>query len=147
MIEIFLIFRLTRPRFSGTLYFLLSSNNSILEGNMKTGKNLYYSISKKLQKDKKINDEFEVMINSLTLEEVIALKLELSTRSLRGKFYGFPVWKSLPELTRDAVLKYALSATRSKKEAARFLGITVSELNKNLNQYNTESFFVNGDGT
>ncbi len=110
---------------------------------MKTGKNLYYSISKKLQKDKKISDEFEVMINSLTLEEVIALKLELSTRSLRGKFYGFPIWKSLPEITRDAVLKYALSATRSKKEAARFLGITISELNKNLKQYNTESFFKN----
>ena len=84
--------------------------------------------------------------NSLSLEEVIALKLELSTRSLRGKFYGFPIWKSLPELTRDAVLKYALSATRSKKEAARFLGITVSELNKNLKQFKTESFFVNGDG-
>ena len=122
---------------------LLSSTNSFLEGNMKTGKNLYYSISNKLQKDKKISDEFEVMINSLTLEEVIALKLELSTRSLRGKFYGFPIWKSLPEITRDAVLKYALSATRSKKEAARFLGITVSELNKNLKQYNTESFFKN----
>jgi hypothetical protein len=109
---------------------------------MKTGKNLYYSISNKLQKDKKINDEFEVMINSLTLEEVIALKLELSTRSLRGKFYGFPIWKSLPELTRDAVLKYALSATRSKKEAARFLGITISELNANLKSYQTESFFI-----
>ena len=109
---------------------------------MKVGKNHTYSISKKLQKDKKISDEFEIMINSLTLEEVIALKLELSTRSLRGKFYGFPIWKSLPELTRDAVLKYALSATRSKKEAARFLGITVSELNKNLKQFKTESFFV-----
>ena len=53
---------------------------------MKVGKNNTYSISKKLQKDKKISDEFEIMINSLTLEEVIALKLELSTRSLRGKF-------------------------------------------------------------
>jgi hypothetical protein len=108
---------------------------------MKVGKNHTYSISKKLQKDKKISDEFEVMINSLSLEEVIALKLELSTRSLRGKFYGFPIWKSLPELTRDAVLKYALSATRSKKEAARFLGITVAELNKNLKIYKTDSFF------
>ena len=97
---------------------------------MKAGKNLYYSISNKLHKDKKINDEFEVMINSLTLEEVIALKLEL------------PIWKSLPELTRDAVLKYALSATRSKKEAARFLGITISELNANLKSYQTESFFI-----
>ena len=108
---------------------------------MKAGKNLYYSISKKLQKDKKINDEFEVMINSLSLEEVIALKLELSTRSLRGKYYGFPIYKSLPELTRDAVLKYALSATRSKKEAARFLGLSVSEFQKAIKKFKTESYF------
>jgi len=114
---------------------------------MKVGKNNTYSISKKLQKDKRTTDEFEIMINSLTLEEVIALKLELSTRSLRGKFYGFPIWKSLPELTRDAVLKYALSATRSKKEAARFLGITISELNKNLKQFETESFFIKEENT
>ena len=108
---------------------------------MKVGKNDTYSISKKLQKDKRTTDEFEIMINSLTLEEVIALKLELSTRSLRGKFYGFPIWKSLPELTRDAVLKYALSATRSKKEGARFLGLSVGEFNKLLKIYKTESFF------
>ena len=108
---------------------------------MSQGKNLLYSISNKLQKDKRTNDEFEVMINSLTLEEVIALKLELSTRSLRGKFYGFPIWKSLPEITRDAVLKYALSATRSKKEAARFLGLSVSEFQKVIKKYKTESYF------
>ena len=106
-----------------------------------SGKNLLYSISKKLQKDKRTNDEFEVMINSLTLEEVIALNLELSTRSLRAKFYGFPIWKSLPELTRDAVLKYALSATRSNKEAARFLGISVAELKKAERKYKTDSYF------
>ena len=109
---------------------------------MSQGKNLLYSISNKLQKDKRTNDEFEVMINSLTLEEVIALKLELSTRSLRGKFYGFPIWKSLPEITRDAVLKYALSATRSKKEAARFLGISVSEFQNAVKKYKTESYFI-----
>ena len=108
---------------------------------MRSGKNLHYSISKKLQKDNKINDEFEIMINSLSLEEVIALKLELSTRSLRGKYYGFPIWKSLPELTKDAALRYALSATRSKKEAARFLGLSVGEFNKLLKIYKTESFF------
>ncbi len=108
---------------------------------MSQGKNVLYSISNKLQKDKRTNDEFEIMINSLSLEEVIALKLELSTRSLRGKYYGLPIWKSLSDLTKDAVLKYALSATRSKKEAARFLGLSVAELKKAERKYKTDSYF------
>ena len=45
------------------------------------GKNKNYSIINKLRKDKKSNDEFEIMLNNLSLEEVVALKLELSSRS------------------------------------------------------------------
>ena len=37
------------------------------------GKNKYYSLSKKLKRENKITDEFEVMFNSLSLEEVIGL--------------------------------------------------------------------------
>ena len=36
------------------------------------GKNRFYSISRKLKKEKKISEDFEVMLNGLTLEEVIA---------------------------------------------------------------------------
>ena len=42
------------------------------------GKNRYYSVSNKLRKENKSHDEFEVMLNNLNLEEVIALKLELN---------------------------------------------------------------------
>ena len=41
-----------------------------------SGKNRYYSLKKKLRRENKITDEFEVMLNSLSLEEVIGLKLE-----------------------------------------------------------------------
>ena len=34
-----------------------------------------YSISKKLKKERKSTEEFEVMLNNLSLEEIIALKL------------------------------------------------------------------------
>ena len=44
------------------------------------GKNKNYSISKKLRKDRKSNEEFEIMLGSLTLEELIALKLELGNQ-------------------------------------------------------------------
>jgi len=107
----------------------------------KTGKNRYYSVCNKLRKDRKITEEFEVMLNNLTMEELIAVKLELATKLVRGKLYGIPIWHSLPDVVADAVLKYALSATRTKNEAARFLGIDISYMKKLVKKYDTESFF------
>ena len=42
----------------------------------------YYSISNKLRTENKINERFEVMMSSLTLEEIIALRLELAAKSV-----------------------------------------------------------------
>lgn len=96
-----------------------------------SGKNRNYSIAKKLKNENRSNEELEVYLSNLSLEEVIALKLEVSTRELsNGKFYGFPIWSSLKYIISDAVLKYALSATKSKREAARFLGIGENTLIK-----------------
>ena len=44
------------------------------------GKNRYYSISKKLRREGKSSEEFEILFNSLSLEEVIGLKLELASK-------------------------------------------------------------------
>ena len=37
------------------------------------GRNTYYSLSKKLRQEKRSNDEFETMLGSLSLEEIIGL--------------------------------------------------------------------------
>ena len=112
------------------------------------GKNRYYSISNKLRKEGKSSEEFEILFNNLSLEEVIALKLEASSRfGLKGKLYGLPIWYSLKSIVQDAVLKYALSATRSKREAARFLGIQENNFNVLLRKYNIESYFEEGVDT
>ena len=96
------------------------------------GRNRYYSISNKLRKDGKSSEEFEILFNNLSLEEVIGLKLELASKSsFNGKLYGVPIWYSIPSIVKDAVLKYALSATRSKREAARFLGLNELAMKKN----------------
>ena len=87
------------------------------------GKNKNYSIINKLKKERKTNEQFEIMMSNLTLEEVIALKLELSTRELACRSYGIPLWSNLLTIVQDADLKYALSATRTKAEAMRFLGL------------------------
>ena len=109
------------------------------------GKNKYYSLSNKLKKENKSHDEFEVMLNNLTLEELIGLKLELAARAVGGCLYGIPIFSAIPYLVRDAILKYALSATRSKKEAARFLGIKLDHFKKLIKKYNTENYFEDLD--
>ena len=109
------------------------------------GKNAYYSISKKLRREGKSSEEFEIMLNGLSLEDVIALKLELSTRPFGGKSFGIPTWHSMREIVQDAVLEMALSTTRSKKEAARFLGLIPQDFRKLIKKYKTESFFEEKD--
>jgi hypothetical protein len=100
-----------------------------------------YSVSNKLKKEGIITDEFEMMLSSLTLEEVIALRLELASRTVGYMMYGFPLWGSLTNLTRDAVLKYVLSASRSRKEAARVLGIDRIKLHKLYKKFDLYNYF------
>ena len=50
-----------------------------------------YSIINKLKSEKKITDIVLNNINNISLEDLIAIKLELSTRYLYGKFYGIPI--------------------------------------------------------
>jgi len=106
------------------------------------GRNRYYSISNKLRKEGKSSEEFEILFNNLSLEEVIGLKLELASKSsFNGKLYGVPIWNSIPSIVKDAVLKYALSATRSKREAARFLGLNEFAMKRLINKNKIDDYF------
>ena len=105
------------------------------------GKNRNYSISSVLRKRNKITDEFEIMLSTLSIEDIIALKLELSVKAAGGKLYGLPIWKSMNDITKEAVLKFAMSATKTKLEAGRFLGLTESNLNSLLYKYDVEKYF------
>ena len=84
-------------------------------------------------------------MNNLTLEEVIALKLELTSRSLSNRLYGFPIWKALTDITKEAALKYAVSATRTTKEAMRLLGLKESSFHVLMKKYQVEDYFENLD--
>jgi len=103
--------------------------------NENKGKTYNYSTINKLKKEKKIDEVFLSRISSLTLEEVIAIKLESAARYVNRKLYNFPIWKSLHNICREAVLHFALSSTRSITDAASLLGITTSELKKNIKIY------------
>jgi len=95
-----------------------------------------YSFASSLRKQGKTNPQFELILRSLTIEDLIALKLELAADSLKGKLYGYPVWKSSFNMVKESLLKFALSFTSSQKEAANLLGISLSELRRSIKQYN-----------
>ena len=101
----------------------------------------YYSIVNKLKSENKIDERFEIMLSSLTLEEIIGLRLELSAKTVNYKLYGMNLWHSIPDIVRDGILKYTFSAARTKGEMASFLGLDVSVLKKLLKKYNITNYF------
>ena len=105
------------------------------------GTNKNYSVSKVLRDKKKVTDEFEAIFNSLSLEEVIALKLELAAKSAGSKMYGIPIYKFLDLIVKDAIIKYALSACHSKAEAQNFLGLKAAEWMELLKGFNPDPYF------
>jgi len=82
------------------------------------------SFSRKLRKEEKSNEAFEIMLSTLTLEEVIGLKLECASRLTNGKLYGFNLWYNVVDIAKEALYNSVISITRTNKEACRVLGIT-----------------------
>jgi len=105
------------------------------------GKNKNYSLSRKLRREQRSSDEFEVMLNSLSLEEVIGLKLELASKVVNGKLYGMPLWRNLRNIVQDAAFKYAYSAARTQGEAMRLLGLQKAEFQKLVKKYSVTTYF------
>ena len=99
------------------------------------------SIIKKLKDQNKINDSLLVCVSSLSLEELIGLKFELSAEHINNRLYGFDIWRKTSYIVKDAVLKFAISTTKSKKDAARFLGITAQEFQKVCRNYKIDDYF------
>ena len=81
----------------------------------------YYSIVNKLKSENKIDEKFEIMLSSLTLEEIIGLRLELAAKTVNYKLYGINIWSSVQDIVRDGILKYVYSAARTKVRWQVFL--------------------------
>ena len=107
------------------------------------GKNFYYSVRNQLKKEKKISDQFEATLESLTLEEIICIKLELSTYKINNKLYNFSIWRNINYIVKEACLMYALSCTRTKQEAALFLGLKEVKFKMLVKKYKVENYFEN----
>ena len=104
-----------------------------------------YSIIRKLRKEGKLPEEMEIFVSNLSMEDLIALKLEIASKPIGGKLYGIPIWKSIPFIVRDAVLKTAISVCRTKVDAANLIGMDVDKMDNLLKKYNTIDFFEETD--
>ena len=94
-----------------------------------------------LRQRQQIDDSLLVLINNLTLEDLIALKLELSAKNINNRLFGLDMWRKTSYIMKEAMLMFAISTTQSMKDAARFLGLTYSDFKKQLKNYNTEMYF------
>ena len=99
------------------------------------------SIITKLKDQSKLNDSLLVLISNLTLEDLIAIKLELSCNLINNRLYGFDIWRNSNKIVQEAILKFAISTTKSKKDAARFLGLTPQEFYRVCKQYDISGYF------
>ena len=101
----------------------------------------YKSVINKLLYNNIINESNLTFIDSMTLEDLIAVKLELSARYINNKLYAFNLLSNTNRLVKEAIIKFAISATQSKMDAARFLGIDYEGLRKLVNEYDLQDYF------
>ena len=90
---------------------------------MSTEINKKSSYISELRSEGRINEDFLNKVSDLKLEELIAIKIEISSRATSGKLYNFPIWYTLPGICKDACLRVASRICTWKADMASFLGI------------------------
>jgi len=94
--------------------------------------NKSYNLSQQLIDSKRIDENFIYMLDGLSLEEILGLKLETSAKLVKGKMYGLKIYHTLPVILRESLIKYTSKKFKLKSHAASFLGITLKKYNSLL---------------
>jgi len=97
-------------------------------------KKKYKSILKEINKKYK-NKDFEFILSNLTLEEVVLAKLELSSRSLNEKFFGYPIYKNVQNIVKESLVRFALNFCDSKERACSMLGLNRGQFLKYVKKH------------
>ena len=106
-------------------WFVIAVN--YMKANTNRSTSINTSIITKLKDQELVSDETLVAIGNLSLEDLIAVKFELACNNLNNRFYGFDIWRNTTYIVKEAMLKFTISTTKSKKDAARFLGLTYAD--------------------
>ena len=92
-----------------------------------------------LRLEGRINEDFINKVSDLKLEELIAIKLEVSSRMTKGKLYNFPIWYTLPKICKAACMKIADRICKTKADKASFLGIPYNIFQQIYREYNNNN--------
>ena len=103
---------------------------------MSTKNNKKGSYISDLRSEGRINEDFINKVSELKLEELIAIKIEVSSRMTNGKLYNFPIWYSIPRICKEACMKIADRICVSKADKASFLGIPYKIFIQLYREYN-----------
>ena len=115
--------------------------DNTLKKSIYTSDNEIYNLKNKLLLEGKIDKDFLNKLLFITLEELITLKLLVSTKSLKGKLFNFPILKYSYQICKEAVFKYALSVAKNRKEASLIVGMKKAEMIQYIKDYNLKEEF------
>ena len=102
---------------------------------MSTKKEKKRSFTSELREEGRIDSHFLDKISDLTIEELIAIKLEHSAKLMSGKLYNFPLWYTLPYMVRDALMNFVDRNCKTKMDMSNVLGIPYSEFQQIYRKY------------
>ncbi len=91
--------------------------------------NKSYNLADELIQSKRIDEGFIRMLDGLSLEEILGLKLETTAKLVKGKMYGLKIYHTLPVIVRESLVKYTCKKFKLKSHAASFLGVTLKKYN------------------
>jgi len=115
--------------------------DNTLKKSIYTSDNETYNLKNKLLLEGKIDKDFLNKLQFIKLEELITLKLLVSTKSLKGKLFNFPILKYSYQICKEAVFKYALSVAKNRKEASLIVGMKKAEMIQYIKEYDLKEEF------
>ena len=115
--------------------------DNTLKKSIYTSDNETYNLKNKLLSEGKIDKDFLNKLQFIKLEELITLKLLVSTKSLKGKLFNFPILKYSYQICKEAVFKYALSVAKNRKEASLIVGMKKAEMIQYIKEYDLKEEF------
>ena len=107
--------------------------------------NKYFSLLKRFKEEKRINDDQINFLHRISLEELVALKIEIAVKNVGGYLYGLPIWNKAPDIFKNALLIAAISSTKSYSSARKFLGIDSVKFKTLRKKYKIDDYFKNLD--
>jgi hypothetical protein len=97
-----------------------------------------YSKLSELKSLNKIDDQFVLYVQSLSLEELLTIKLETMMQNLNFKFFNFPLYKSFHTIVTEALFNAVFGIASNNSEAARILGLDLKQYKNYLSKFGYE---------